>query len=142
VHGWTAGEVIVTAVLVGAVLGVVGILGPPRLSARLAAVAAILALAGLDLVGAVLAARWSTTRQPLALVAGVVVFGILFVVYARGLSFSTLTTVTIGWVVLLQVGVVVIDHVQRNSLPPPDRLVVVAGILALQAYLLVTGPPA
>jgi hypothetical protein len=106
----------------------------------LGAVAAVVVLAGLDLVGALLAFRWSTTHQPWLLPAGIAVFGLLFVVYAGGLSFATLTTVTLGWVVVLQVGVVVIDHVSRGSLPPPDRVVVVLALLALQTYLLVTSP--
>jgi hypothetical protein len=108
----------------------------------LGAVSAVVALAGLDLVGAVLAARWSATHQPWVLVLGVVVFGMLFVVYARGLSFATLTTVTLGWVVLLQVGVVVIEHVKRGTFPPADQLAVVAALLALQGYLVLTGPQA
>lgn len=128
------------AVVVASLLGVVGALVPARLPGWVGATIAIVALAGLDLVGAVLASRWSAGREPLALVVGMVTFGLLFVVYARGLSYATLTTVTLGWVVLLQVGVVVIDNIERRSLPPPDRLGVIVVILALQGYLVLTGP--
>jgi hypothetical protein len=120
--------------------GVVGLVVPGHLPAWLGATAVIVALAGLDLVGAVLASRWSSDSNPLALALGMLAFGLLFVVYARGLSFATLTTVTLGWVVLLQVGVVVIDHVQRGVLPPVDRMAVIVAILGLQGYLVLTGP--
>jgi low temperature requirement protein LtrA len=128
------------AVAAAALLGLVGALAPARLPAWVGATIAIVALAGLDIVGAVLASRWSSGREPLALVVGMATFGLLFVVYARGLSYATLTTVTLGWVVLLQVGVVVIDNLERRALPPPDRLAVIVVILALQGYLVLTSP--
>jgi low temperature requirement protein LtrA len=128
------------ALAIGAVCGVLGVLAPTRLPAWAGATIAIVALAGLDLAGALLASRWSTSREPVAMLLGIAAFGLLFVVYARGLSFATLTTVTLGWVVLLQVGVVVIDHLEQRTMPPPDRLAVIVIILALQGYLVLTGP--
>lgn len=100
------------------------------------AVGAMVALAGLDLVGAVFARHWAVHRAPLALVAGAAVFGILFLVYARSLSYAELTTVTIGWVVLLQVGVVVLERLDGVSIPPA-KLAVIIAILGLQAVLTV-----
>ena len=84
-------------------------------------------LAGLDLLGALLAKRYADHRSVVTLVAGIVVFGALFLVYVRSLSYAELATVTFGWVVMLQVGVVVIDHVERGSGPPLDRVVAMAG---------------
>ena len=101
----------------------------------------MLALAGLDLLGALLAKRYAEHRSIAALLAGVVVFGVLFLVYARSLSYAELATVTFGWVVMLQVGVVVIEQVQRGSGPPIDRLVAMVLMLGLQAYLVVGAMP-
>ena len=101
----------------------------------------MVALAGLDLLGALLAKRYADHRSMAALIAGVLVFGALFLVYARSLSYAELATVTFGWVVMLQVGVVVIDQVQRGSGPPADRVVAMVGMLALQAYLLLGAMP-
>lgn len=101
----------------------------------------MLLLAGLDLLGAVLAKRYADNRSVVALVAGVVVFGALFFVYARSLSYAELATITFGWVVMLQVGVVVIDQVQRGSGPPLDRVAAMVGMLLLQAYLVLGAMP-
>ena len=72
-------------------------------------------LAGLDLIGALLAKRYADHRSVVTLIAGIVVFGALFLVYVRSLSYAELATVTFGWVVMLQVGVVVIDQVRAGE---------------------------
>jgi multidrug transporter EmrE-like cation transporter len=101
-----------------------------------AAVGAIIVLAALDLVGALLARHWADHHSSVALVGGVTVFGLIFVVYGKSLDYAELGTVTIGWVVLLQVGVVLIDR-HRNAGPIPlDRWLVIALILVGQAYLM------
>ncbi len=97
-------------------------------------IAAIVALGALDLIGAALARSWSEHRSTIALVGGVMVFGLLFVVYGKSLDYAELSTVTIGWVVLLQVGVVVLDRLQGVAIPP-SRMTAIVLILALQAYL-------
>lgn len=98
-------------------------------------VAVTVALAAIDLVGAGLARSWAVHHSRPALIGGVIAFGVLFVVYAHGLRYAELTTVTVGWVVLLQVGVIIIDARHGVSLPPP-KLVAVGGMLALQTYLI------
>jgi hypothetical protein len=94
----------------------------------------IAALAALDLVGAALARSWATSGSVLALLAGIGVFALLFVVYGRSLRYAELSTVTIGWIVLLQVGVLALDaragvHIE------PSKVAVVALMLGLQAYV-------
>ena len=98
-------------------------------------------LAGLDLLGALLAKRYVDHRSIATLVAGVIVFGALFLVYVRSLSYAELATVTFGWVVMLQVGVVVIEQLERGSGPPLDRVVAMVGMLFLQAYLVLGAMP-
>ena len=100
-------------------------------------VAAIAALGGLDIIGAAFARSWSEHRSNASLIGGILVFGLLFVVYGKSLSYATLTTVTIGWVVTLQVGVVVLDRLHGGEIAP-TRMGAIALILILQAYLTIS----
>jgi hypothetical protein len=97
-------------------------------------VLAVVALAGLDLVGAALARHWSDHRSAIAMTGGIVTFAVLFVVYARSLDYAELSTVTIGWVVLLQVGVVAFDRLNGVAISPA-RFTIIAAILVLQMML-------
>jgi hypothetical protein len=101
-------------------------------------VAAMIALAGLDLIGAVFARSWADHRSMVSLVGGLVAFGLLFVVYGKSLDYVELSTVTIGWVVLLQVGVMALDRLNGVVISTP-RLGAIGLILVLQAYLTVSG---
>ncbi len=102
----------------------------------LVAAGAMAALALLDLAGALLARRYADQRSWLALAGGCAVFGVLFWVYGRSLAYAELATVTFGWVVLLQVGVIALDRVQHGVAIPAGKLVAMGAILVLQAYLL------
>ena len=62
---------------------------------------AMLVLAGLDLVGAVLAKEWADHGSTRALVLGAGSFLVLFWVYASSLRYAELSLVTMGWVVIL-----------------------------------------
>ena len=98
----------------------------------------MVALAGLDLIGAMFARSWADHRSIVAMVGGIIAFGLLFVVYGKSLDYVDLSTVTIGWVVLLQVGVMVLDRLDGVVISMP-RLGAVGLILILQAYLTVSG---
>jgi len=97
-------------------------------------IAAILVLAALDLAGAALARSWSDHRSMITMFGGMAVFSLLFVVYGKSLDYAELSTVTIGWIVLLQIGVVVLDRLNGVAIPPP-KMTAIALILVLQAYL-------
>jgi len=114
------------------VVGVVEAAGPKR--SLLPAIAAMVALAGLDLAGAVLARHWADHRAAISLVGGMLVFALLFVVYGRSLDYAELSTVTIGWVVMLQVGVVALERLRGVAIPP-YKLAAIAAILALQVFI-------
>lgn len=103
-------------------------------------VAAMIALAGLDLIGAMFARSWSDHRSVVSMIGGIVVFGLLFVVYGKSLDYVELSTVTIGWVVLLQVGVMVLDRLHGVAISAP-RMAAMGLILLLQAYLTASGLP-
>ncbi len=96
---------------------------------------AMLTLAGLDMVGAVLAKEWAMRHQPVWFVAGLSAFVLLFAVYAASLHIAELSVVTLGWIVFLQVGLLVIDHLRYGVMFPPGKWAAIGVILILQAYL-------
>lgn len=100
---------------------------------------AMLTLAGLDMAGAVLAKEWTLRQHPAWFLAGLLTFGVLFAVYAASLHIAELSVVTLGWVVFLQVGLVVIDTMRYGVSFPPSKWAAIAIILLLQAFL-VLGP--
>jgi hypothetical protein len=100
------------------------------------ALGAMVVLAGLDLLGACMAKEFATRPSARLLVAGLGAFGLLFVVYVRTLSRVQLWTVTVGWVTLLEIGVVVLDRVRYGTHIPSQKLVLASTILVLQVALL------
>jgi hypothetical protein len=99
-------------------------------------IAGMVTLAALDIVGAAFARSWADHRSTISLMGGLLAFGLLFIVYGKSLSYAELSTVTIGWVVLLQVGVIVLDRLHGVAIPP-SKMAAIGLILALQAYLTV-----
>jgi hypothetical protein len=97
--------------------------------------AAMLLLASLDFVGSIAAKEWADGGSTRWLFAGIGCFVVLFYVYASSLRYAELATVTMGWIVLLQVGILVLDHVRYDVTLPPARWVAIGLILVLQAYL-------
>ena len=100
---------------------------------------AMVALAALDFAGAIAAKQWSDTGSTGWLGAGVVSFVLLFYVYASSLRYADLAMVTMGWIVLLQVGLLVLDQVRYGVTLAPGKWVAVVVILVLQTYLVI-GP--
>lgn len=93
------------------------------------------ALAGLDLLGAIAAKEWAEKHNTVALVLGVLAFVVLFWVYASSLQYAELAVVTMGWIVLLQVGIVIVDRVHFDNALPADKIAAIVIILAAQGYL-------
>ena len=102
------------------------------------------ALAALDLFGAFAAKEWAESKNTMALGVGALSFLVLFWVYASSLQYAELAVVTMGWIVLLQVGILVIDRVVYASSLPVGKLAAVVVILAAQGYLVLapSGPTA
>ena len=108
---------------------------PESLPAPVVATAAMAALAGLDLFGGdqgVVAMRVNGF-------AGVLSFVILFWLYASSLQYAELAVVTMGWIVLLQVGIVAMDWLRFGVELPGPKVVAIGVILVAQGYL-VLGP--
>lgn len=107
----------------------------PAVQFFLTSAAAMLILALLDFVGAVFAKEWADTRQPLWFALGTLCFMGLFAFYAVSLKTAELSVVTIGWVVFLQVGLVVYERLRYGVTLPPAKWVAIVAILTLQAFL-------
>lgn len=101
--------------------------------------AAMLRLAGLDLLGALLAKEWTERHHAAWFLAGLATFGLLFALYAASLRVAELSIVTLGWIVLLQVGLLLLDRFRYGVDLPPAKWAAVVLILLLQVYL-VLGP--
>lgn len=100
------------------------------------ATVAMVLLAGLDLVGAVFAKEWADNGSLRGLVIGAGCFLVLFWVYASSLRYAELSLVTMGWIVILQVGVLLVDTLRYGVALPMDKLVAIAVVLVAQGYLL------
>jgi multidrug transporter EmrE-like cation transporter len=101
----------------------------------LTSLSAMIILALFDFVGAVFAKEWADTRQPWWFVAGLATFMGLFCFYAYSLKTAELSIVTIGWVVFLQVGLLVYERVRYGTELPAMKWAAIVIILSLQAYL-------
>jgi hypothetical protein len=112
---------------------------PASWSPVLVAVLAMVALAALDLLGAIAAKEAVSQRSPAAAAIGLASFVLLFWVYASSLQYAELAPVTFGWIVILQVGVLLVDHYRYGTRMPVGTWVAVVVIIAAQAYLLL-GP--
>jgi hypothetical protein len=102
-------------------------------------VALMVILAGLDLLGTLLAKEWTSGRSPWTFAAGAVAFMLLFTVFALGLRYAELSTVTFGWIIGVQAGVMIIERVRYGVELPTGTWVAIALIIGLQAYLIL-GP--
>jgi hypothetical protein len=93
-------------------------------------------LAALDFLGAVLAKEWATERNHWLFTGCLAAFGALFAVYALSLKLAELSTVTFGWIVTLQAGLLPLERVRYEVVLPSGKWAAIVGILILQAYLI------
>jgi hypothetical protein len=66
---------------------------------------------------------------------GLLAFGALFTVYAISLKVAELSTVTFGWIVTLQVGLLLLERIRYAVELPNGKWAAIVAILLLQAYL-------
>ena len=105
----------------------------------LVATLAMAVLAVLDLAGALAAKEAVLRRSAGWAVLGVACFLALFWVYASSLQYAELAPVTFGWIVILQVGLVLLDRMHYGVGIPAGKWVAMVVIVAAQAYLIL-GP--
>jgi hypothetical protein len=92
-------------------------------------VGAMVGLAALDFLGAVLAKEWATERNHWLFAGGLAAFGALFAVYALSLKQAELSTVTFGWIVTLQVGLLLLERVRYEVVLLSGKWAAIVGIL-------------
>ncbi|HET9657882.1 MAG TPA: hypothetical protein VFP72_21190 [Kineosporiaceae bacterium] len=109
---------------------------PQTWPAPVVAALAMLVLAGLDLSGSLAAKEAVLRRSPALAVVGAGLFVALFWVYASSLQYADLAPVTLGWIVVLQVGVVLLDRFRYDTRIATGTWVAIAVIVTAQAYLL------
>lgn len=103
---------------------------------------AMLLLAVLDLAGAFAAKEAVDRRSVLLGVVGAGLFLALFYVYACSLQYVDLALVTLGWIVILQIGVLLLDRLHYDRQISAGSWVAVVVLLAAQAYLVLNPAPA
>jgi hypothetical protein len=108
----------------------------------LVSLGAMLALAGLDFLGAIFAKEWAEHQHAGIFLAGLLCFGMLFAVYAASLKVADLAIVTFGWIVFLQVGLLLLDRLRYGVALGTGKWAAVVAILVLQAYLILAPNPA
>lgn len=101
----------------------------------IAPILAMIGLALLDFIGAICAKEWTHRQQTWLLLVGAGSFLVLFAVYAMILKTAELSIVTIGWVVFLQVGLLLVDRLHYGVSLSRDKWIAIVIILFLQAYL-------
>jgi hypothetical protein len=72
---------------------------------------AAMVMLALDFLGTVFAKEWAERHNHWLFAAGLLAFGVLFAVYAVSLHVAELSTVTFGWIVTLQVGLLLLDRI-------------------------------
>ena len=102
----------------------------------LVATVAMLLLAALDLGGAYAAKEAVVRRSGAYAALGAAAFLLLFWVYACSLQYADLAVVTLGWIVVLQVGVVFLNRWRYGVHLSAGAWVAVSLIIVAQAYLL------
>jgi hypothetical protein len=80
--------------------------------------------------------EWATERNHWLFAAGLVAFGALFAVYAVSLKLAELSTVTFGWIITLQVGLLLLERIRYAVVLPNGKWAAIVAILVLQAYLI------
>jgi hypothetical protein len=108
-------------------------------SRPLAIVGFMLLLAGLDFTGTLLAKEWTVHREPWQLAGGALTFLALFAALLCGLRYTEMSLLTLGWIVALQIALIMVDRSRYGTHLSIGGWLAVAAILALQGYLLLGG---
>jgi hypothetical protein len=106
-----------------------------------AATGSMLVLVALDLAGAYCAVRYTATGQQIWWAVGTVSYLVCFPIYAAALRWGELGTVTLAWLVSVQIGTLVIDWATKGTTLPASKLVAVLVIFAAMAYVLLAPNP-
>lgn len=65
---------------------------------------------------------------------------LLFALFVVAIGYAEMSTVTIGWIVVMQLGLMVAESVRYGVTHSTDRWVAMGAIVALLGYLLAAPP--
>jgi hypothetical protein len=97
----------------------------------------VVLLAGIDLVSGVVAKSWAASHSGWLMLAGCAMYLVMFWGYGVSLRFGELSTITLGWVVLVTLGNLALDKFRYQVNFPTSKWLVAILIVALLVYLLV-----
>ena len=124
----------VVSIITAAGAGVVGTAA--RLPVTVVAPVMIVVLAGIDILGAVVAKAWSDDRAPWLFAVGAALFVLLFWIYGVSLSYGHLSTITLGWVVLVTVASIGLDATVYDVHVPARKWLAAVAVIGLLVYLM------
>jgi hypothetical protein len=93
-------------------------------------------LAAVDFLLGLLAKSWSHSSSAVTLVLGLALSGLLFWIYGVSLRHGHLSSITLGWVVLLTVADLLVDRFRFGVQLSPSKWLAAVGAVALLGYLL------
>jgi hypothetical protein len=105
---------------------------------QLSVLGLMLALAGIDFAAALVAQDFADRRRGIVLLLGCALQVTLFLVYALALRLASLSIVTLGWIVLLQVALFATDLARGRLHPGAAQWTAVVVVLVAQAFLVAT----
>jgi hypothetical protein len=95
----------------------------------------VVLLAGIDIVSGVVAKGWAGTHSRWLLIGGCALYLIMFWIYGVTLRFGELSTVTIGWVVLVTVTNMALDRFVYQLHFSTSRWLAAGAAVVLLTYL-------
>lgn len=119
------------------VLAAVALIGRlEQLPAAVLAPALIALLAAVDFLLGLVAKSWSGSSSSLTLAAGLGLSALLFCLYGVSLRHGHLSSITLGWVVVLTVADLLVDRFEFGVQLPTSKWLAAAGAVALLGYLI------
>ena len=96
----------------------------------------VVLLGGIDVLGSIVAKSWSDHRSPWTFMLGAALFVTLFWIYGVSLRHGALTTVTVGWVVVVTIGDMLLDRFHYGTHFPVSKWAAAGLVVVLLVYLL------
>jgi len=93
-------------------------------------------LAAVDFLLGLVAKSWSSSSSAIMLALGLALSGLLFWIYGLSLRHGHLSSITLGWVVLLTVADLLVDRFRFGVQLSPSKWLAAAGAVVLLGYLL------
>lgn len=131
-HSWPVRRVVLPTG--GALLVAAAALG--RLPAAALVPVLVVLLAGLDFLIGLAAKSWSSSGSLLVLVPGLILSLLLFWLYGISLRHGHLSTITLGWVVVVTCADLLVDRFGFGVQLPPSKWAAALGAVALLSYLM------